>query len=325
MKTRVFIGVDTSNYTTSAAAVLETGEVVANVKKLLPVAAGERGLRQSDAVFAHVKATPFVLGELNRAIASSDFETAAVGYSYAPREVEGSYMPCFLVGEAVANAVAGDRALPIFRSSHQAGHIMAALYSANALELTAHSFAAFHVSGGTTELLIVLPDEEKIISANTVGGTRDLNAGQLIDRIGVSMGFSFPAGRELDALALSFDGKAVRPKISVDGLFCDLSGAENMARGVYERSGDKAESAAFTLEFVAATILRLTENLRAIYPAIPVVYAGGVMSSKYIKRRLSEVSDAYFASAEFSSDNAAGCALLCLEKWKRSREKEAAK
>ena len=320
---RSFIGVDTSNYTTSAAAVLESGEVVANVKRLLPGAKGERGLRQSDAVFAHVKAMPSVLAELGDAIGKTGAQTAAVGYSYAPREVEGSYMPCFLVGEAVANAIAADRALPVFLSSHQAGHIMAALYSANALDLAARPFAAFHVSGGTTELLLVTPDDAKVISAKTVGGTRDLNAGQLVDRVGVSMGFSFPAGRELDELALSFDGKVDRTKISVSGLECDLSGAENLARGVLERTGDKAACAAFTLEFVAATLLRLTGNLREAYPDVPVVYAGGVMSSRYIKNRLAGVPGAHFASAQFSSDNAAGCALLCLEKWKRKRRTEA--
>ena len=319
MTDRVFIGVDTSNYTTSAAAVGEDGGVIANVKRLLPVAPGERGLRQSDAVFAHVKAAPAILSELNAALDGR--EAAAVGCSFAPRDADGSYMPCFLVGEAIACAIAVDRNLPLFRSSHQAGHIAAALYSAKALELLERPFAAFHVSGGTTELLYVTPDREKIISVEKLGGTRDLNAGQLIDRVGVSMELSFPAGRELDELALGYDGDLSRPRISVHGLECDLSGAENMARDVRERSGDKARTAAFTLGFVAETILRLTENLRAERPGIPVVYAGGVMSSRFIRRRLEKAVDVRFAEAEFSSDNAAGCALLCFEKWKRLNEK----
>lgn len=72
-------------------------------KQLLPVREGELGLRQSDAVFAHVKQ----LGALVEAL----FEAgppplAGVGASVRPRDAEGSYMPCFLVGEAVAQSVA---------------------------------------------------------------------------------------------------------------------------------------------------------------------------------------------------------------------------
>lgn len=316
---RFVIGVDTSNYTTSASAVLGDGTVIANVKKLLPVASGERGLRQSDAVFAHVRAMPEVLGELSGKIrAEADgLSLAAVGYSSAPREAQGSYMPCFLVGEAVAGAIAADRALPVYASSHQAGHIMAALYSAGATDLAGRQFAAFHVSGGTTEITMVTPDEERILSAVRIGGSRDLNAGQLIDRIGVAMGLDFPAGRALDSLALSYQGMTGALSVCTDGLECNLSGAENKARSIYEKTGDMAQTAAFVLGFVARTLYSLSGNLRERYPGIPIVYAGGVMSSVYIRQRLADFGG-YHASAEFSSDNAAGCALLTLEKWKRA-------
>lgn len=323
---RFAIGIDTSNYTTSAAAVLEDGTLLANVKRLLPVAPGQRGLRQSDAVFAHVKAMPDILAELTRRLGehSSDLCPAALGYSYAPREVEGSYMPCFLVGEAIAKAVAADRALPVFASSHQAGHIMAALCSASALSLTNKRFAAFHVSGGTTELTLVTPDERKIISVQKLGGTKDLNAGQLIDRIGVAMGESFPAGRALDALALSYSVKPDAMALCVDGFECNLSGAENKALMIYDQSGDKARTAAFVFDFIARTLCRLCEKVRQSYADIPIVYAGGVMSSEYIKRRLLPFAG-YHATPELSSDNAVGCALLALEKWKRGMSGEVAK
>lgn len=315
---RFVIGVDTSNYTTSAAAVLEDGTLLANVKHLLPVAAGERGLRQSDAVFAHVKAMPAILAELAGELRkdSEDIVPAAVGYSCAPREVEGSYMPCFLVGEAIARAAAADRKLPVFASSHQAGHIMAALYSASAMSLVEKRFAAFHVSGGTTELTLVTPDAQKIISVEKLGGTLDLNAGQLIDRIGVVMGETFPAGRVLDTLAMSFEGKIDTMPVRTDGFACNLSGAENKARAIYAQSGDRARTAAFVFDFVTRTLFCLSEKLRSDYPDIPIVYAGGVMSSQYMKKRLSQFGG-YHAAPELSSDNAVGCALLALEKWKR--------
>ena len=251
------------------------------------------------------------------------FAIAAVGYAYAPRDAEGSYMPCFLVGEAIANAIAGDRLLPLFRFSHQAGHIMAAVHSSSAYDLIGRSFAAFHVSGGTTELTLVTPDAKKVFRIEKIGGTRDLHAGQLIDRIGVMMGLPFPAGKELDRLSLQYNGKIPNIKTSVDGLYFNLSGAENMASDLFKSSGNRTETAVFVLEFIACSLLCLTENLRILYPEIPIVYSGGVMSSEYIKKRLGFIHDSYFAAPEFSSDNAAGCALLCLEKWRRSPERGA--
>ena len=95
------LGIDTSNYTTSCA-LLDTADMsVRSCKKLLPVKQGERGLRQSDAVFHHTKQLP----ELMKQLFDKRYDLSAVGYSYAPRCAEGSYMPCFLVGENVAQAV----------------------------------------------------------------------------------------------------------------------------------------------------------------------------------------------------------------------------
>jgi N6-L-threonylcarbamoyladenine synthase len=318
---RLFVGVDTSNYTTSAALAAEDGEILLNIKKLLPVAPGERGLRQSDAVFLHTKAAPDIIESLKSFIAdySPDAAVAAVGYSYAPRDAEGSYMPCFLVGKALGRSIAFGSGVPAFEFSHQAGHVMAALYSAGALSLADMEFAAFHVSGGTTELLKVRPDAERIFSIEKAGGTLDISAGQLIDRVGVRLGFGFPAGRFVDEAALSYDGERDGAKICVKGLDCNLSGAENAALKIYDKERDAARTSAFVLEFVSKTLMKLTSNLREGDPDVKILYSGGVMSSGYIKKKLS-VPDSYFASAEFSSDNAAGTALLALEKYKRSQK-----
>ena len=61
----LFLGIDTSNYTTSAALADGDGNIIVNLKRLLPVKEGERGLRQSDALFAHTKNLPLIMGELN--------------------------------------------------------------------------------------------------------------------------------------------------------------------------------------------------------------------------------------------------------------------
>lgn len=308
MSDKIILGIDTSNYTTSAA-IVKNGEVVCNGKIPLPVKEGERGLRQSDAVFAHVKNLPVLMEKIKAELDGAIPE--AIGVSYAPRDVEGSYMPCFLSGKAAAYTAAAAVNAPVYEFSHQAGHIMAALYSSGKTELmfSEEPFAAFHVSGGTTDIAIVKP-RGVYFDIETVGGTSDLNAGQLIDRIGVYMGMKFPCGPALEAEAALFLGKSKDIKISVDGLTCNLSGAENKARMLFEKTNDKAVTSAFTLDFITATLDRLTGNLREKYGDIPVIYAGGVMSCRRMRKTLGKREKVYFSEPQFSADNAAGTALL---------------
>lgn len=313
MKKLCFVGFDTSNYTTSVAVANHDGEIVANLKTPLPVADGARGLRQSDAVFAHVKNLPALCDELKTIL--SDYQPVAVGVSSRPRSVEGSYMPCFLSGEVAAHSFAAAGSLPIFEFSHQDGHVKAAYYSSGAM--INGDFAAFHVSGGTTEILYV-KKQNGGFSVELIGGTEDLNAGQSIDRAGVMMGLKFPCGAEMDKLAGESQATLPPIKVCVKGLNCNLSGVENLSSKLWRESRDNRLVSAFVFEYVAKTINKLTDNLRELYPEIPVIYAGGVMSSKYITSRL-ERQGVYFAKPAFSADNAAGIALLCREKYLNER------
>ena len=302
------IAFDTSNYTTSCSVIDLNGDVVKNIKLLLPVDSGERGLRQSEALFHHVNRLPGLLDEI-RGLG----EFVAVGYSKAPRDVDGSYMPCFLAGKCAATVASSVLNVPLYSFSHQNGHIMAALYSANKLDLIGETFYAFHVSGGTTEILKVTPDSENTFRVELVGGTLDLNAGQVIDRIGVKLGLNFPCGAELERLALEYDDKPDDFKISVKGTNCNLSGLENKATALFESYGDKRRVALFVLNAVGKTLKKLSENLLEEHGKHPIVYAGGVMSCSIIKNMLSKYGS--FAKPEFSSDNASGCALLTLRSY----------
>jgi N6-L-threonylcarbamoyladenine synthase len=295
------LGIDTSNYTTSVAVVTD-GVVKENIKIPVFVNNGEKGVRQSDAVFSHVKNLPIALEKLGTLPPIS-----AVGYSYAPRDCEGSYMPCFLAGEAVARSIAKTSNIPAYRFSHQAGHVMAALYSAEQLSLRSRPFAAFHVSGGTTEILLVEPE----MKIKKIGGTVDLTAGQAIDRIGVMLGMQFPCGAQLEKLAQN--GEIKRDKICVNGLECNLSGLENKAKTMLQKGEFYENIAAYTIEFVRRTLAKMSENLRTQYPDIPILYAGGVMSCQIIKQDFEKRFGGFFALPQFSADNAAGTALLCYE------------
>ena len=308
MNTLGYIGFDTSNYTTSAAVCTQDGKVIANIRVPLPVKDGECGLRQSDAVFSHTKNLPVVCRALREA--TDGMKIVAVGCSVRPRSVDGSYMPCFLAGRAAAESYAAALQLPLYEFSHQDGHIMAAMYSAGASELLMQNcFAAFHVSGGTTEAVLATPNEGGF-SVELLGCSADLHAGQAIDRVGVMMGLSFPCGKELERLAAQNEKKVPAPKISVKDGVSHFSGLENMARKLWEETNDAPLVSAFVLEFCARSLQKMTEWIDQNHHAIPIVYGGGVMSNRYLQSVLSKRKNSFFAAPEFSADNAAGIALL---------------
>lgn len=301
-----YLGIDTSNYTTSLALYNSEDNSVIQSKKLLPVKTGELGLRQSDALFHHTKQLPELFKELFK-----DFtgEIKAVGVSVKPRNTEGSYMPCFLAGESVATAISSANDIPLHKTSHQVGHILAALYSADRLELIKSPFIAFHVSGGTTDCLYVEPDENEIIKISEIGTSLDLKAGQAVDRVGLMMGLDFPCGKELEKIALASD-KDYKIKTILKDSNCCLSGIENKCRKMLDDGEKKSDVAKFCLDSIYSAVSAMTEYALAEYGNLPIIYAGGVMSDKIIQNKLSEKFNAFFAEPEYSCDNASGIALF---------------
>jgi N6-L-threonylcarbamoyladenine synthase len=296
-------GIDTSNYTTSCAAYCpETGVLLQNKMPLSPKD-GQIGLRQSDAVFLHVKQ----LEQVALAVSAAAGKPSAIGCSVRPRDLEGSYMPCFLVGEMAAGAIAAANGIPKQAFSHQAGHIAAALYATGRMDLAGGEFLAFHVSGGTTECVRIAPDNPFQITV--LSNSADLFAGQAVDRIGRLLGLGFPAGRELEALALA-SAQKYHPKPAFQGRDPCISGLENQCQRMLSRNESRESIAAYAIGYLAEVILAMAENAKKLYPALPVIYAGGVMSNTIIKEQVTARFGGYFASPEFSSDNAAGIAVL---------------
>ena len=303
-----FLGIDTSNYTTSAAVFRSEDRTVIQAKKLLPVREGELGLRQSDAVFHHTKQLPEMVEQLCGEYRPSDI--GGITASARPRNIEGSYMPCFLCGEGFARSFGALTGAPVMTTSHQIGHILAALYSAGKLELVKERFIAFHVSGGTTDCLLCEPDDELLIKVTELGTSLDLKAGQAVDRVGLMLGLRFPCGKELERLAEK-SRRHIKVRPVLKGGNCCLSGVENKCRTMLD-SGEKPEDiAAYCLGFVAATVIGMTSAALDKCGELPLVYAGGVMSDQLIKNRIiSRFPEASFAAPEFSCDNAAGTAIF---------------
>ncbi len=297
------LGLDTSNYTTSAA-VYDGVKVTENRRKLLPVPEGSKGLRQSDAVFHHTKQLPEVVSPL-----LPDPGLRAIGVSVSPTGAEGSYMPCFLTGKGMAHVLGAALNVPVYEFSHQQGHIAAALYSARRLELLEREFLAFHVSGGTTEALMVSPGGSGGPRAIAVAGSLDLKAGQAVDRVGLMLGLKFPCGPELERLALSWTDK-VRVRPVMRGADCSLSGIENKCLDMIRKGRPKEEAARYCLEFITASLEGMCSALLGQHGELPVVFSGGVSGDSILRDRLRERFGAVFSAPEFSADNAAGTAIL---------------
>lgn len=304
---RYVLGIDTSNYTTSVALInLDTNEVTYS-RKLLPVKKGEAGIRQSEAVFHHQKQLPIVIKDL---IKSEKYDIISIGVTNRPRNIEGSYMPCFMTGYSFAESLSYLMSIPYFTTSHQVNHILSALKGTDNINFTKKNFIAFHVSGGTTDCLIVSPDKDDIIIAEPFSSSLDLKAGQAIDRVGLMLGLSFPCGKELEKLAESSNYN-FKEKIKLKENNCCLSGLENKCKKMIESGEKKEDTAMYCLSYIGNTIIKMTEAVREKYPEFPIIYSGGVMSDVIIQNMISSsIENAYFCNAEYSCDNAIGSAIF---------------
>lgn len=306
-----YLGIDTSNYTTSVALIDDNFSILQE-KRLLPVKSGQKGLRQSDAVFHHTKQLPELVEKLFK---EKDVNLVAVGVSSRPTTVDGSYMPCFLVGETVARSIGAVADIPVFKTSHQVGHILAGVISSKEFKLLESPFLAFHVSGGTTDCLLCTPSKENILDISTVATSLDLKGGQAVDRVGISLGLDFPCGKELEKLALkSTKHFKIKPTLK-DGNCC-LSGLENLCNKMLSEGQPFEDISLFCLEYIYQTIRGMTSYALNKFGKMPLLYVGGVMSNSIIRGKLSKDFNCYFAQPSLSCDNAVGISLYALKKFK---------
>lgn len=294
-----YLGIDTSNYTTSVAV---CGDKVVNIRKIIDIKEGMCGIRQSDGVFVHLNTLPELYNTLD-----IDFsKIKALGVSTRPRNIEGSYMPVFLTGISFAKVIAKTLGVPLFEYSHQDGHIMAGIMSQEAYTLLNKPFIAVHLSGGTTEILLC-QYKNSSFNAKIIGGTLDISAGQLIDRIGVKLGLKFPCGKELDIISSSCK-KPGNLKLSVKNGFMNFSGMETQLLKMVE-SENPDYIAKTALSFIGRSVLKALD----CFDFNDILFVGGVSSNTYLRNFFTENINAnvYFATPELSADNALGIARLC--------------
>lgn len=301
-----FLGIDTSNYTTSVALYDDVSNSVISKKKLLPVKDGEKGIRQSDAVFHHTVQLPELMKEL---FDDKKCNISGIGVSIKPCNEDGSYMPCFLAGLSVAVSLSSVLNVPLYRFSHQDGHIVAALFSAGVLDFINRDFLAFHISGGTSQALLVKPGIQ-YFETTKVADSLDLKAGQAVDRVGLTLGLKFPCGPELEKLAKNSAKSLEYIKVfRRDGMF-SLSGVENKCKQMIDKGYKHEDIALYCLSYIYSAIDDTVSELINNYGQLPVVFSGGVMSNRIIREELEKKYNSYFAEPVYSADNACGIAVL---------------
>lgn len=301
----ISLGIDTSNYTTSTALYDSAANTVTQQKKLLPVTKGQLGLRQSDAVFHHVRQLPEMITAL---FDGCTCKPDVIGVSTRPRPADGSYMPCFEVGRGAAEQIGAVLGVPVKHYSHQEGHIAAAMYSSGFRVQPGERFLAYHLSGGTTEGVMVTRLDDGF-SVELLCGSLDLKAGQLVDRVAGMLGLPFPGGVHLEKLALECD-EEIRCKPSMKGADCCLSGIENTCRRLLTEGESHEYIARMCIEHIVSAVGAMTEGVFAQHGQMPVLFAGGVSSNVILREKMEKRFGAFFATPAFSCDNAAGTAIL---------------
>ena len=317
----LYLGIDTSNYKTSAAVTDDEGTVIAERSVLLDVPEGKRGLRQSEAFFMHSNRLPAYLSALFKEADPSLI--AAIGVSERPRRVEGSYMPCFLAGLNAAEITGSALSVPVYRFSHQEGHAAAVMEDGGPGGDEETIF--FHLSGGTTEALRCRRDDRGY-DMEIIGGTLDISVGQLLDRFGVACDLPFPAGRFLDDAAYDaleasdFDTRGISlpgimPKIKINDGYFNLSGAETRLMNAAPGISTKEELSSYCAELfikISDLLYREADHLSKRYGINRIVMAGGAASSRTVRRLLKDRKglEITFGKPELSGDNAVGIARL---------------
>ncbi|WP_405379283.1 O-sialoglycoprotein endopeptidase [Phascolarctobacterium sp.] len=309
MKTSVYLGIDTSCYTTSVAVLDAEGKLLGEARRILSVKPGRCGLQQSEMVFQHTRNLPELVESV---LQGHDYHIAAIGVSGYPRPIEGSYMPAFLAGLSVGRSLAAATGAKLEIISHQENHLEAGMWSAGGPG--AERFLALHASGGTTDLLLAERREDGRYNITQVGGSMDLHAGQFVDRIGVALGLQFPTGPALEKLAQTVATKAELP-VSVRKLQVSLSGPCTAAVRQLVAGADGAAMALGVEHCLAETFARMLRNGAAEYGVHDVLLVGGVGCNQYIRSHVEAKLGQrrvrlWVPEGRFSCDNATGCAAL---------------
>lgn len=319
----LYLGVDCSAYTTSLALVDGEKQLLWERRRMIPVRKGARGLRQSEAVFAHIQNLPEMWEEGAAFLRQAPL--VAVAAAVKPRPLPRSYMPVFKVSEAAGALIARTSGCSYYAYSHQEGHLAAGLWSAG---LAPDRYLAVHLSGGTTEIVAFEAREPEQMAIERRGGGSDLHAGQFVDRIGVAMGLPFPAGPALEQCAGRGATGAIRLPVAVRDGEISFSGPESQAQRLLQQGADHSDLARAVELCIADSLAAALRGVADLDTFAAILVVGGVAANAFIRRRLRQEGPdkaLYFASPAFSGDNAVGLAVLAVKGKEEQKREETLK
>lgn len=311
MRNRYCLGIDTSAYTTSIGIIDEDMNILLDMRETLKVPKGRKGLRQQEAIFQHLTNFPILINRASKEVDFSKVDTISV--STKPRNNIKSYMPVFIFGKNQGYILSKTLDTKYKQFSHQEGHIGAGLISTPNLD---ENFISLHISGGTTEFLLV-KDLSNNLNIKLAGGSLDISFGQLIDRIGVYLGYEFPCGQKLDTVARYGNRLDIDIPIHIkDKFWTNLSGLENYFINLIETHIYREEDIVFSLFYVIAKVIKnILVNMLNKFEIESVLLTGGVASNSHIRKILMESlskcgARLYFPTVELCRDNAIGISYL---------------
>lgn len=216
-----------------------------------------------------------------------------------------------IVGTNLAQGLAlgwGIRAIGV---NHLRGHLKSV-----DLDLSQLSFPAvvLLISGGHTFLTYMTSHT----SVKILGATRDDSVGEAFDKVGRMIGLGYPAGKEIDDLAIKGSSTISFPRPMInDGYDFSFSGLKTaVARRIEGRSDwEKADIAASFVSSVSEVVVHKCRKALQHYRPNTLAMVGGVAASPILREEAKKLCDEEnvklaLPARKWSTDNAAMIAYL---------------
>ena len=308
----------------TAAAVLKDNEVLSNCIANQEIHRDYGGVVPELASRAHqANIVPVVQQALS--IANIDKkELTAIAYTRGPGLV-GS----LLVGSSFAKSLSLSLDIPLIEVNHMQAHILCHFIKNKEKKPPKFPFLGVTISGGHTQLILV----EDFFKMTEIGTTLDDAIGEAFDKCGKTMGLDYPAGPEIDKLAINGNPEAFKfpiPKVKdfdvsysgVKTAFLNLI-SKNINKNrnfIKDNLNDLCASIQKTLvEIIMNKIEKASNSLKINR----VVIGGGVAANSEIRRVLNDMSissdwEIFIPPLEYTTDNAAMIGIVAYYKLKKN-------
>lgn len=298
----LILGIDTSCDDTAASVVEDGKNILSNiVSSQNEIHSKYGGIVPELASRRHIEMIIPVVHEAMRNAGAGFNDISAIAVSRGPGLI-GS----LLVGVCFAKSLAFTRKIPLVAINHLEGHIYSIFLEAN----PKHPFLALVVSGGHTSFYKV--DGFGLYSE--LGRTRDDAAGEAYDKVAKLLGFGYPGGPIIDALAAKGNAGAITfPRTLLKETFdVSFSGLKTAVLNYIKKypESKKEDIAAGFQSAVIDVLIKRTVDIARSNNVKNIVLSGGVAANSALRRQIKEKIleaglEIYLPSLNLCTDNAA--------------------